>query len=70
MKFHYVNCGGLGNPTTIKALKKLLTSNKTDIVFVMETKTMKYDFRLFFSSNDLINKFTDCSTFCGAGLVA
>jgi len=32
------NCQGLGNPLTVQALKVLVTQEKPDIVFLMETK--------------------------------
>ncbi|XP_045797508.1 uncharacterized protein LOC123891638 [Trifolium pratense] len=32
------NCQGLGNPRTVRALRKLIANNKPDIIFLMETK--------------------------------
>ncbi|XP_045831361.1 uncharacterized protein LOC123922706 [Trifolium pratense] len=38
MKFMSWNCQGLGNPKTVRALRKLIANNKPDIIFLMETK--------------------------------
>ncbi|PNX95563.1 ribonuclease H, partial [Trifolium pratense] len=38
MKLMSWNCQGLGNPRTVRALKKLIANNKPDIIFLMETK--------------------------------
>jgi exonuclease III len=39
MKVLSWNCQGLGNPKTVRALKKLIAFNHPDIIFLMETKT-------------------------------
>jgi exonuclease III len=38
MKFLSWNCQGLGNPKTVRVLKKLLINYSPDLVFLMETK--------------------------------
>ncbi|PNY06212.1 hypothetical protein L195_g002675 [Trifolium pratense] len=38
MKVLSWNCQGLGNPKTVRALKKLIAYNQPDILFLMETK--------------------------------
>ncbi|PNX85343.1 hypothetical protein L195_g041411 [Trifolium pratense] len=38
MKLMAWNCQGLGNPRTVRALRKLIANNKPDIIFLMETK--------------------------------
>jgi predicted AAA+ superfamily ATPase len=38
MKLLSWNCRGLGKPSAVRALKKLLQSHKPDIVFLTETK--------------------------------
>jgi len=60
------NCQGTGNPKTVRALKQLVWTNKTDIVFLMETKKLKvksYNRCHIGDLND--NFFVDCSTSSG-----
>jgi exonuclease III len=38
MKLLSWNCKGLGNPRTVRALKKLIANNHPDIIFLMDTK--------------------------------
>jgi exonuclease III len=38
MKIISWNCRGLGNPTAVRALKKLLKTQCPDLVFLMETR--------------------------------
>jgi hypothetical protein len=44
MKILSWNCRGLGNPKTVRALKKLLTNHTPDLVFLMETKLFNSNF--------------------------
>ena len=41
------NCRGLGNPQTVNALKDLVTSYKSNILFLMETKVFSYRMKFF-----------------------
>jgi exonuclease III len=43
MKILSWNCRGLGNPTAVRALKKLFMSKSPDLVFLMETKLHSND---------------------------
>jgi exonuclease III len=43
MKILSWNCRGLGNPSAVRALKKLLKTNCPDLVFLMETKLHSKD---------------------------
>ncbi|MCI72567.1 RNA-directed DNA polymerase (Reverse transcriptase), partial [Trifolium medium] len=43
MKLISWNCRGLGNPTAVRALKKLIKDQSPDIVFLMETKLRTTD---------------------------
>jgi exonuclease III len=38
MKILSWNCQGIGNPKTVRALRKLINYNQPDIIFLMETK--------------------------------
>jgi exonuclease III len=44
MKLLSWNCRGLGKPSAIRALKKLLQSHQPSIVYLMETKFQQSDF--------------------------
>jgi exonuclease III len=44
MKILSWNCQGLGNPRTVRALKKLLASHSPDLLFIMETKLVNSKF--------------------------
>jgi hypothetical protein len=37
------NCRGLGNPSAVRALKKLLKTQSPNVVFLMETRLKKSD---------------------------
>jgi hypothetical protein len=43
MKVLSWNCRGLGNPTAVRALRKLLKTQCPDLVFLMETKLKNFD---------------------------
>jgi exonuclease III len=45
MKILSWNCQGLGNPRTVRALKKLLDSHSPDLIFIMETKLVNSNFQ-------------------------
>lgn len=58
------NCTGLGNPTAVRALKKLLKSKCLDVVFLMETRLKHSDKKAksTFTCGPLSNLFTiDCN---------
>jgi exonuclease III len=56
MKILSWNCQGLGNPRTVRALKKLLAIQQPDIAFIMETKLLENQFHCF-------NNYKDTYTF-------
>jgi exonuclease III len=65
MKILSWNCRGLGNPTAVRALKKLLHNTCPDVVFLSETKLQSADkkSKTCFSYGPLSNSFiVDCST--------
>jgi exonuclease III len=63
MKFLSWNCQGLGNPKTVRILKKLLTSHAPDLAFLMETKLSNSTFSFIKNVSDSysVNSF-NCST--------
>jgi exonuclease III len=64
MKILSWNCRGLGKPSAIRALKKLIQSHHPDIVFLMETKFLNSDFhnRFKMPGDTLLNScIVDCS---------
>lgn len=49
MKIISLNCRWLGNPQTVRALKKIISLENLDMIFIMETK--RKDYKLFQLSN-------------------
>jgi exonuclease III len=63
MKILSWNCQGSGNPRTVRALKKLIATQKPDIIFLMETKQISSNKLFLASYRDNYNiKIIDCST--------
>jgi hypothetical protein len=63
MKILSWNCQGSGNLRTVRALKKLITSQNPDIVFLMETKQLSSNLNFLSYFRDTYNmKIIDCIT--------
>jgi exonuclease III len=57
------NCQGSGNPKTVRAIKKLISTQKPDIIFLMETKQLSSKPCFLNSLMDKYSaKIVDCST--------
>lgn len=59
MKLLSWNCRGLGNPTTVRALNKILQREQPEIIFLMETKLLCNEMRRL---NSLNWKYKGCFT--------
>jgi exonuclease III len=71
MKFLSWNCQGLGNPKTVRVLKKLLTNYQPDLIFIMETKLLNPTFSFIKNMSDTYSvNSVNCSTIGGAKLEA
>jgi hypothetical protein len=54
---------GLGNPRTVRALKKLISHHSPDLLFIMETKLLDSNFSFITNSFDMYNvNSINCST--------
>jgi exonuclease III len=63
MKIISWNCQGLGNPKTVRALRKLLNHHSPDLVFIMETKLLNSNINFITNMFDSYRvKFINCST--------
>jgi exonuclease III len=66
MKILSWNCQGLGNPRTVRALKKLINNYQPDIIFLMETKLMTTQYHFLNMYNDNYSTHTiNCSVIGG-----
>jgi exonuclease III len=54
MKILSWKCQGIGNPRTVRALKKLIASHQPDIVFLMETKQLSIKMTFFTEFYDYV----------------
>jgi exonuclease III len=62
MKFLSWNCRGLGNPKTVRALKKLINNHQPDLVFIMETKLTESQYKFLNNYRDVYSTHTiNCS---------
>jgi exonuclease III len=62
MKFLSWNCRGLGNPKTVRALKKLINNHQPDLVFIMETKLTESQYQFLNNYRDVYSTHTiNCS---------
>lgn len=64
MKLINWNCQGSGNPLTVRALRVLVTQEKPNILFIMETKNQERQIRYL----QQLLKFFDCLIEHPAGL--
>jgi exonuclease III len=63
MKILSWNCQGLGNPRTVRALKKLLASHSPDLLFIMETKLVNSKFQFITNNFESYSvKSVNCTT--------
>ncbi|XP_043720930.1 uncharacterized protein LOC122668429 [Telopea speciosissima] len=62
------NCQGLGSPRSVRALKNLLKSEKSDVIFLMETKSQLSRMSRIQRSLKLNNLFTVDATGTARGL--
>jgi hypothetical protein len=66
MKFISWNCQGLGNSRTVRALKKLLSIQQPDLMFIMETKLLEGQYSFFHSLKETYSKhIINCSVLGG-----
>jgi exonuclease III len=61
------NCQGLGNPRTVRALKKLFATHQPDIIFLMETKLLENQFHFLNSYKDHYSSHTINCSVTGGG---
>jgi exonuclease III len=67
MNFIAWNCQGLGNPKTVRALRKLISTHKPDLIFIMETKLLDTQYYFLNSYIDTYSSYTINCSVSGGG---
>jgi exonuclease III len=67
MKFISWNCQGLGNSRTVRALKKLLSTQQPDLIFIMETKLLDTQYFFLHPFKETYSKHTINCSVSGGG---
>jgi exonuclease III len=67
MKIISWNCQGLGNPKTVRALRKLISTHQPDLLFLMETKLLENQYHFLNFYKDTYSAHTINCSISGGG---